>query len=214
METAREDSAALPVVDEPREPATTADSRPAGRWARVRRELAYLRGEAHLRWRIADVLARLMPVRTLSTARARLYRAAGFDIAPGVSFVGAFTLVGGGDVYGRLHIGRGCFISEGVLLNLDDSLRMGEAVSLGPRVSIYTSTHDVGPASRRMSPEVVARPVVIEDGAWIAAGALVLAGVTIGRGAVVAAGSIVTDDVPANTLVAGNPARVVRELSD
>jgi acetyltransferase-like isoleucine patch superfamily enzyme len=196
-------------------PSSAPSSADAGLLARLRRELAYLRGEALLRFRIADLLARLMPVRTLSTARARLYRAAGFDIAPGVSFVGAFTLVAHGPgAYKRLRIGPGSFISEGALFNLDDTITMGAAVSLGPRVSIYTSTHRVGPAARRMSPEVIARPVVIEDGAWVAVGAIVLPGVTIGRGAVVSAGSVVAEDVPPNTLVAGTPAHPVRPLPD
>jgi acetyltransferase-like isoleucine patch superfamily enzyme len=56
-------------------------------------------------------------------------------------------------------------------------------------------------------------PVTIKDGAWINFGAIVLKGVTIGEGAVVAAGAVVTKDVPANTVVAGNPARVVKALS-
>jgi acetyltransferase-like isoleucine patch superfamily enzyme len=61
---------------------------------------------------------------------------------------------------------------------------------------------------------IVTAPVVIEDHAWIGLNAVVLKGVRIGRGAVVAAASVVTRDVPPFTLVAGNPARVVRQLED
>ena len=56
--------------------------------------------------------------------------------------------------------------------------------------------------------------VVIEDDAWIGFKSSVLKGVTIGRGAIIAAGSVVTKDVPPFTLVAGNPAKVIRELSE
>ena len=56
------------------------------------------------------------------------------------------------------------------------------------------------------------RPVRIEDDAWLAAGSIVMRGVCIGRGAIVGAGSVVTHDVPAFTVVAGNPARVIRTL--
>jgi acetyltransferase-like isoleucine patch superfamily enzyme len=56
-------------------------------------------------------------------------------------------------------------------------------------------------------------PVTIEDDVWIGSNVVVLKGVTIGRGAVIGAGSVVTHDVPPLVLVAGNPARVVRELS-
>jgi acetyltransferase-like isoleucine patch superfamily enzyme len=57
------------------------------------------------------------------------------------------------------------------------------------------------------------RPVVIGQNVWIGSGGIILSGVTIGDGAVVAAASVVTKDVPANALVAGNPARVIRFLN-
>jgi maltose O-acetyltransferase len=57
-----------------------------------------------------------------------------------------------------------------------------------------------------------ARPIVVEDGAWIALGALILPGVRIGRGAIVGAGSVVSEDVPPNVLVVGNPARATQDL--
>lgn len=59
---------------------------------------------------------------------------------------------------------------------------------------------------------VVMGPVRIEDHAWVGFNVIILKGVTIGEGAIVAAGSVVTKDVPAFTVVAGNPARVIREL--
>ena len=55
---------------------------------------------------------------------------------------------------------------------------------------------------------------MIEKGVWIAAGAIIIGGVTVGAHSVVAAGSVVTKDVPANTLVGGNPARVIRSIAD
>jgi maltose O-acetyltransferase len=58
----------------------------------------------------------------------------------------------------------------------------------------------------------VARPVLIEDNVWIGGGAILLPGVNIGRNAVVGAGAVVTRSVPANTVVTGNPARVLREI--
>lgn len=57
-------------------------------------------------------------------------------------------------------------------------------------------------------------PVLIEDKVWVGFNAIILKGVTIGEGAIVAAGAVVTKDVPPHTIVAGNPARVIRNLAE
>jgi acetyltransferase-like isoleucine patch superfamily enzyme len=79
-------------------------------------------------------------------------------------------------------------------------------------LSIVTSGHPMESSQRRAS--VIAKPIVIERNVWIAAGATIIGGVTIGENSVVAAGSVVTKDVPPNTLVGGNPARVIRSIAD
>jgi galactoside O-acetyltransferase len=61
---------------------------------------------------------------------------------------------------------------------------------------------------------VVRRPVRIDNKAWVGARTIVLKGVTIGEGAIIGAGSVVTGDVPPWTLAAGNPARIIRSLTD
>jgi acetyltransferase-like isoleucine patch superfamily enzyme len=81
---------------------------------------------------------------------------------------------------------------------------------IGPNVSLITSSHPIEPSRRR--DEVIAKPIVIGKSAWIAANVTIIGGVTVGENAVVAAGSVVTKDVPADTLVAGNPARVIRSI--
>jgi maltose O-acetyltransferase len=78
-------------------------------------------------------------------------------------------------------------------------------VNLSWDVSLWTLEHD--PQSPTF--ETRGAPIRIGDYAWIGSGAIILPGVTVGRGAVVAAGSIVTRDVPAFTIVAGNPARSI-----
>jgi maltose O-acetyltransferase len=93
---------------------------------------------------------------------------------------------------GRIQIGRNCF--------------------LGPGVHIYTVTHPLEASARRVGTEWT-RAVQIGNDVWIGGRAIVLCGVHIGDGAVVGAGSVVTRDVPAYALVAGNPARLLRMLS-
>jgi acetyltransferase-like isoleucine patch superfamily enzyme len=89
-------------------------------------------------------------------------------------------------------------------------LHIADDVMIGPNVSLITSGHPLDPATRRAC--VTARPITIERNVWIAAGATIIGGVTVGENSVVAAGSVVTKDVPPNTLVGGNPARVIRSI--
>ena len=181
--------------------------------ARAGRELAHTYAAWLPRFRAANLVSRIIPTTALNTVRAAIYRAAGFQVGARVAFLSGITIIGNGpEVYRNLRLGEGCLISVNPTFNLDDTITLGQNVSLGPNVTIYTSTHLLGPASRRMHPEVMKRPVVIEDGVWIGVNSLILPGVTIGRGSVISAGAVVSEDVPPNSLVAGNPARVLQEL--
>lgn len=82
---------------------------------------------------------------------------------------------------------------------------------IGPNVSIITAGHALDPAQRRVT---IGNPIVIERNVWIAAGATIIGGVTVGENSVVAAGAVVTRNVPPNSLVGGNPARLIRSVVD
>lgn len=84
---------------------------------------------------------------------------------------------------------------------------------LGPSVQLYTPEHPLDVETRHRQNLEYALPITIGDNVWIGGNAIVLSGVCIGEGSVVGAGSVVTCDVPAFTLVVGNPARVMRRLS-
>ncbi|MDX6503437.1 MAG: maltose O-acetyltransferase [Gaiellaceae bacterium] len=111
----------------------------------------------------------------------------------------------------QTSIGRGTFVNSGATFLDTAPITIGERVLVGPGTQLLTSYHPLDVEGRRKQ-LTRARPITIGDDAWIGAGSIILAGVTIGAGAVVGAGSVVTKDVPAFTLVVGNPARVVREL--
>jgi maltose O-acetyltransferase len=106
-----------------------------------------------------------------------------------------------------------------VVKNANDTsgILIGKRVSIAPNVIVIT---DSSPNNSRMMQEldyvkehlVMENKVTIEDDAWIGAGAIIFPGVTVGRGAIVGAGSIVRDNVQPFTIVAGSPARLVREL--
>jgi len=117
-----------------------------------------------------------------------------------------FYTTGGADI----RVGRNVFINQNCTFYDLGGLDIADDVMIGPNVSIITSSHPIEPAQRRAF--VIGKPIVIERNAWIAAGATIIGGVTIGENSVVAAGSVVTKDVPANTLVGGNPAKVIRTI--
>ena len=112
----------------------------------------------------------------------------------------------------EIRVGHRVFINQNCTLYDLAGISIGDDVMIGPNVSIITEGHPVAPSRRRAC--VVGKPIVIERNVWIAAGATIVGGVTVGENSVVAAGSVVTRDVPPNTLVGGNPARVIRSIGD
>jgi len=111
----------------------------------------------------------------------------------------------------HISIGRNVFINQNCTFYDLAEISIGDDVLIGPNVNIITDGHPVAPSQRRSY--VVAKPIAIGRGVWIAAGATIIGGTRVGENAVVSAGSVVTKDVPANTLVGGNPARVIRSIA-
>jgi acetyltransferase-like isoleucine patch superfamily enzyme len=111
-----------------------------------------------------------------------------------------------------IGVGRNVFVNQNCTFYDLGGLDIADDVMIGPNVSFITTGHPVEPSERRAF--VIAKPIVIEKNVWIAAGATIIGGVTVGENAVVAAASVVTRDVPPNTLVGGNPARVIRSIAE
>ena len=113
--------------------------------------------------------------------------------------------------------GKYTFIGDCVYMNfgcviLDcNEVHIGSRVMFGPYVQIYAAHHPIS-ASRRIEGPELATPVRIGDNVWMGGGAIVLPGVTIGDNTTIGAGAVVTQDIPANVVAAGNPARVIREI--
>jgi len=143
---------------------------------------------------------------------------------------------------GGIHIGRNSLVMHGSVLHVynfrniphsgiwigDDSLigeynvirgqggvRIGSRVYTSPMVQFVAVNHLFDDPGRPFVDQgITARGITVHDDVWIGSGAVVTDGVTIGQGAVVAAGAVVTRDVPARTVVAGSPARPIREVGD
>lgn len=111
----------------------------------------------------------------------------------------------------NIRLGRNAFINFNCVFLDCASIEIGDNLQMGPAVQIYTATHPLEADLRRSGLEY-ARPVSIGHDVWIGGGAIILPGVTIGDRSVIGAGSVVVHDVPAAKVVAGNPARIIREL--
>lgn len=174
-----------------------------------------IKSSTHVRYRAANLLCRCLPQFASGYVRAHVYRLAGLDVAKSAFLMDNIELASGRPGFSaKLHIGERTLISTNVTINLDGPVHIGNQVTIGPFVKIYSGSHEMGDSSWRCSPQATGQSVVIEDGAWVAVGATILPGVRVGRGAVVAAGAVVTKDVAPNAFVSGVPAIVTRELPE
>ncbi len=112
--------------------------------------------------------------------------------------------------FGRfITLGKNVFINHACSFLDMGGITIEDDVLIGPRVNLTSETHPLDPANRGT---VIPKPIVIRRNAWIGAAATILPGVTIGENAIVAAGAVVSRDVPANAIVAGIPAKVVKTV--
>ena len=112
----------------------------------------------------------------------------------------------------NIRVGHKVFINQCCTIYDMGGVDIGDLVMIGPNVNIITAGHPVEPSKRRAYIE--AKPIVIEKNVWIATAVTILGGVTVGENSVIGAGAVVTKDVPANSFVAGVPAKVIRSLED
>lgn len=112
-----------------------------------------------------------------------------------------------------IRIGRDSLVGEYTVIRGQGGVTIGDRVYTSPLVQIVAVNHVFDDPDRSFVEQgITAEGIVIEDDVWIGSGAIICDGVRVGRGAVVAAGAVVTDDVPPHRVVAGAPARVVREI--
>ena len=118
----------------------------------------------------------------------------------------------------RCDYGTNIYLGEKVYFNFDCvildvcEVRIGDHVFIAPGVHIYTATHPLEAELRRT--QEFGKPVTIGSDVWIGGKAIICPGVMIGDRSVIGAGSVVTKDIPAGVVVAGNPAKVIRNIDD
>jgi maltose O-acetyltransferase len=115
--------------------------------------------------------------------------------------------------YGKqISIGKRFFANFNLTILDEAPVTIGDDCFIGPNVSIYTACHSTDPIERNTRQEW-AEPVKIGDNVWIGGSVTILPGVTIGNNVTIGAGSVVTKDIPAWSVAAGNPCRVIRKVT-
>ena len=115
------------------------------------------------------------------------------------------------DFGSNLHLGKNDYISNCSMFVDLGGIYIGDNVLIGPNVTIASVNHHENPKERR---NLEFKSVCIHDNAWLGANVTVTPGTVIGENAIVAAGAVVTKNVPANTMVGGVPARIIKTIKE
>ncbi|TBL74033.1 sugar O-acetyltransferase [Paenibacillus thalictri] len=129
-------------------------------------------------------------------------------VGPGVSIEHNFHC----DLGYNIHVGNNFYAGYNCTILDMAEVRIGDDCMIAPNVGIYTAGHSIEPKDRNKSGYGI--PITIGNNVWIGGSCVILPGVTIGDNSIVAAGSVVTKDVPENTIVAGNPAKFLKAISE
>jgi maltose O-acetyltransferase len=116
------------------------------------------------------------------------------------------------DYGSNIHLGERVFFNFNCVVLDVCRVTIGDFTLFAPAVQIYTATHPLNAELRRK--QEYAKPITIGSDVWVGGGAIICPGVTIGSKSVIGAGSVVTRDIPAGVFAAGNPCRVVREITE
>lgn len=113
----------------------------------------------------------------------------------------------------NIAIGSHAYINFDCVMLDNAPITLGDHVWIGPMVGLFATNHALD-FEERAHGMCRSKPIVIEDGVWLGGHVTVLGGVTIGKGSVVGAGAVVTHDIPAYSVAVGNPAHVLRAITE
>lgn len=139
--------------------------------------------------------------------KAQMTQITGQELDEGFSLFLPFT----SDFGKNIKIGKNVFINSGCRFQDQGGITIGDQCLIGHNVVLAIINHDYHPEKRGI---MHLRPIVLKEKTWIGSNATILPGVTVGENSVVAAEAVVTKDVPANTIVGGNPAKFLSNLAD
>ncbi len=111
----------------------------------------------------------------------------------------------------NIEIGENFYSNHNIVILDCAKVTFGDNVLIGPNCGFYTAEHPIDAITRNKGLEY-AKPITVGNSVWIGGGTTILAGVSIGNNSIIGAGAVVTKDVPNNVIVAGNPAKIIKEI--
>ncbi|WP_104193758.1 acyltransferase [Cryobacterium sp. M25] len=157
---------------------------------------------------VVNLLSSLLPQTRVFGLRRGLYRVTGVHVGPNTRINGGVNIQ-----HTNVRIGADTWIGRRseIVSTIDASVTIGDRCDVSQDVLFITGSHEIGDPLRRAGTGT-SLPISVGDGTWIGARVTLLGGAVLGSGVVVAAGSLVRDVFPDDVLVAGTPARIVRQL--
>lgn len=153
------------------------------------------------------LLLKILPNSTLGNFVARCYKLLYNDICSTARIFSSVEILGNIDCF----VGHDTFIGPHTFIAGGDSkIVIGRNCDISANVIIISGSHEIGLIGERSAGKCIGKDVIIKDNVWIGFGAKILPGIIVEEGAIIGAGSVVTKNVPSNTIVAGNPAKIIR----
>lgn len=156
-------------------------------------------------------ILKVIPLITFPKLNNKLFRGLGFNVSDSARIFSSVQIFGNISV----QIGENTFIGhESVITGGLAKIEIGSNCDISDRVSIFCGTHEIDSKGIRVAGNGIGKDIKIGDGVWIGYGSLILPGVTIGNKAIIAAGSVVHKDIEDNTIVGGNPIKIIRKINN
>lgn len=157
---------------------------------------------------IFGLIINLLPDTRFFGFKRLLYRTAGATIGKNVRICSSVKISGNG----KLIVGDGTWIGHETLIISSSSIMIGCNVDIAPRVYLGTGTHEINLKSPGIAGEGISRSIIIGDGCWLGVGSTILPGTELGDKCIVAAGAVLTKNFPSYKMVAGVPAKIIKDL--
>lgn len=131
--------------------------------------------------------------------------------------IGADVVIRKMEINGKisnLSIGRNTWINRNSLLDCNGTVKLGSYVGIGSCLSVISSSHEIGHGRSRCGEHILYQAVAIMDGTWVGSNCVIGSNLTVEDGCVISAGTVLQKSIPKNSVVAGNPGRIISTIED